>query len=70
MWAHGVLGVIGGILARATMRLEKASVICFAPHTDADLHPILWWLLDLALEEVPMVTSMPQGVARFLSPYP
>ncbi len=27
MWAHGVLGVIGGILARATMRLEKASVI-------------------------------------------
>jgi len=26
MWALGVLGVIGGILARTTMRLEKANV--------------------------------------------
>ena len=26
MWAFGALGVIGGILARATMRLEKANV--------------------------------------------
>ena len=27
MWALGALGVIGGVLARATMRLEKANVI-------------------------------------------
>jgi len=26
MWALGVLGVIGGILARATMCLKKANV--------------------------------------------
>jgi endogenous inhibitor of DNA gyrase (YacG/DUF329 family) len=27
MWAFGVLGVSGGVLARVTMRLEKANVI-------------------------------------------
>jgi len=27
MWALGVLGAIGGLLARVTMRLEKANVI-------------------------------------------